>query len=285
MTYFRTVTATFVEDHKAGKATTVSTRELLCWVVAFFATATICIILRKALDGTPLARLAFNAVDIIAWGSALILILRHGTARVATTCQIYAVLATFACAMFLPGRFVMLALLPIGLMLTIASGWSQGQRRAGAVFVAIGLQPLIGRVIPVLFGDIILKLDTAAAGIVMQFFLPGSSWYQDLLKPPQGVGVTVMMGCSSFANLSYVMLCFTSLYLLDGGRPSWRGAAALLGVSLVVFAANTARLIGIATSLESYQYWHDGSGAQIFAIVVTALTIGLCSILSRWASA
>lgn len=267
-----------------GKNTALSTRELLWWICAFFAVATVCMVVRKALDGTPLWGLVFNAVEIIAWGCAFLLIRRDQDARPATTGQVCAVVMTLVCAMVLPGRFGTLALLPIGLVIMLGRGWSDGQRRAGTIFVAIAAQRLVSRIIPVLFGDIILKLDTAAAGVMMQVFVPGSSWSGNLLKPPGDVGVTVMMACSSFANLSSVMLCFVSLNALDGGRPSRRALLATLIVSLVVIALNTVRLIAIARSLESYHYWHDGAGSQIFAIAMTVLTIGLCSGLSRWAS-
>jgi hypothetical protein len=262
----------------------LTSRELLGWVVAFFAVCSLCFAVGEARSTSGASNLVIQFVNLIAWACALLLILRDPARRAASASQIVTVIVLIGGALFSPGRFGILALLPLGLAMMAGRDWSGEQRRAGAIFVAIAMQRLLGRIVPILFGDAILKADTAAAGVAMRLLMPGSTWTGNVLKPPHDVGVVVGMPCSSFANLSFVMLCFVSLYAVDRGRASWRATAAVAGVCLVVILANTGRLILTARSLESYSYWHDGAGQHIFGFMLTVLTIALCSLSSRWAS-
>jgi exosortase/archaeosortase family protein len=272
-------------EHFGKDLSGMTSRELLGWVIASFTLTSICFAIRQTQFKADASGLVIQAVDLIAWACAFLLILRDPDRRRASSVQIASVFALIGGAMFLPGRFGTIALLPLGLSMAVTRAWSDEQRRAGAILAAIAMQRLLARVIPILFGDAILKADTAAAGIAMGMVFPGSSWSGNTLKPPHDVGVIVGMPCSSFANLSFVMLCFVSLYAIDRGRPSWRAAAAIAGVCLSVIVINTARLILTARSLESFSYWHDGTGQHIFAVLLTIVSVTLCSLSSRWAAA
>jgi exosortase/archaeosortase family protein len=261
----------------------MSTRELLCWMVAFFAMANAA---RRFQYGAHAFVFVLDGVELIAWGCALLLIVRDKEPARASSQQIGSLVGLGAFVILLPSASAMtLALIPFGLFVSFGRGWTSAQHRAGFVFLSLAAQRLMGKIVPILFGDTILRLDTAVAGTFMRLFVPGSTWTGNVLKPPHDVGVVVGMPCSSFANLSLVMLCFVSLYAVDGGRPSRRAAAAVAGVCLLVVLVNTVRLVATAHSLESYKYWHDGAGAEIFSLFLTVLTITLCSISSRWASA
>jgi hypothetical protein len=280
--------ALWVSNREAAKPShtqkVLSTGELLCWVVAFFAAISICYAAKSWWTGSKSTSI-FSAVELIAWGCALRLILGDpAKTRPSSTFHVFTVAGIALCVLFVPVRSSAMALIPLGLFVLLFDGWSVRQRRAGAIFIALGCQRLLGSVIPVLFGDVILKLDTAGAGLLMQFFVPGTTWSGNVLKPPGDPGITVFMGCSSFANLSFVILCFTSLYAADGGRSPRRAMAAVTCVCGCVILLNTLRLVAAAKSLDSYIYWHNGTGAEIFGVVMTILTVALCSMGSRWAS-
>jgi hypothetical protein len=151
--------------------------------------------------------------------------------------------------------------------------------------LAIATQGFSAKWAAILLESPILSFDTALAGVVMQWVTPGSTWAGHSLRPPGGVGVTLYLACSSFANLSLVWLCFASLAALDGVWRAGRAAAAVAGVSLVVFAANTLRIVLMAQSLRMYEYWHYGPGGQMLALALSATTVALCSLGSRWAAA
>ena len=270
---------------QAARPARLSTGELLCWAAAFFVTSSAAYVLRAWREGVAAAGLVFNAVEAIAWGCALLLIVRDRAATRATAGRLAAIAALMAVAAVLPGRTAALMLIPLGAFVLAQRGWSKNERRAGAVLLAIGMQRLIGKLVPMLIGGPILRLDTAVAGVAMRWLVPGTQWEGTALRPPGEVGITVGMPCSSFANLSFVVLCFTSLYALDGGRPTWRAVGALLAICALVVVVNTARLILTARSLPSFVYWHDGQGAQFFALGLTVLTVASCSMLSRWAAA
>jgi exosortase/archaeosortase family protein len=263
----------------------LSTRELLCWAVAMFAAVSLSSVAKLWWAAPAQIAGVFNAIELIAWGCALLLILRDPERGAAATgFQIGAVAVLAGCALLGPGRSGVIALAPLGLLILFGGGWSEGQRRAGAVFVAIGLQRLLGTAIPVLAGDVLLRLDTAAAGMLMQLVVPGTTWSDNILKPPGDVGVTVYMACSSFSNLSYTILCFVSLYALDTGRWSRRASLALAAICVGIIALNTARLVFTARSLEGFVYWHEGEGSTIFGLVLTVVTVSACSVGARWAA-
>ena len=153
------------------------------------------------------------------------------------------------------------------------------------ILFAIAAYRIAAKLLLVLFADVILRLDTAVAGVMLAWVVPGSTWSGTELHPPGGVGITVAMACSSFANLSLVCLCYTSIAVLDGARHSRRNFAAMVGVCLVIIALNTLRLLLMARSLDAYEYWHFGPGSQIFGVGMSAVAVALSSLGSRWANA
>jgi hypothetical protein len=52
-------------------------------------------------------------------------------------------------------------------------------------------------------------------------------------------------------------------------------------VSALMFAANILRLVLICWSKTSGAYWHDGTGAQIFALAVNGLIAGCAYFIAR----
>ena len=62
------------------------------------------------------------------------------------------------------------------------------------------------------------------------------------------------------------MLCWVTLTKLN--RPNWIATDFIFGaaVCIVMIAVNVARLYVTAVDAASYEYWHNGDGAQIFRL-------------------
>jgi len=266
------------------RPTGLTTQEGLIWVAVLFLASAATTIGVAALSGVA-GRASLSAVELIAWGCALQIVLREKGRVASPPLQTGIMLLVAIAAALGGGKLVYAGAFVIGVLTIWGRGWSPAERRFGLIFLAVATYRVLPKVILVMFGDLILRLDTAAAGVLLTFVVPGSTWSGTLIRPPHDIGITVAIGCSSFANLSLVTLCYTSMALLDGARWSRRNVGALLGVYLVVIGLNTWRLMLMARSIPAYEYWHNGAGAEIFGVGLSLATVGLCSVGSRWANA
>lgn len=269
---------------RQGARAPLTTRELLVWVSLFF----------LAITGTPLLHLGtgvaepgyepVDAIRLVAWGCVALLLARDRERRPASARQVWTMLLICTAAVPLAGIAAYLAFTAAGLTVVLRLGWSVRERRAGAVLLAMAMAKLWSKLVALLLSDVILRLDTASAGLALRAGVAGSSWSGNRLFSPDGPGVTVAMGCSSFANLSLVCLCFTSLAALDGARFDRRSALALAGACGAIVLLNTLRLLLMARSLPAFEYWHNGAGAHGFAIGMSAAAVLSCSAGARWAA-
>lgn len=261
----------------------MSSRELLAWVAILSAAARLSAIISTELAaGTD--RASWSMIELIVWGCAFALLIRDKYATALTARQAWAVGPLLGLTMMLSGNLLYVCLLLIGAVVVRGNGWSYDQRRFGVILMAIGLYRIGSRLVVLLFGDVILRMDTALAGVLMTAYVPGSTWSDNHITPPNDVGITVGMACSSFANLSLVSLCYTSIAILDGATWTRRNLASIAAVWLAIILLNTVRLVLMARSLAAYEYWHNGAGAEIFGVGLSLMTVALCSIGSRWAN-
>jgi exosortase/archaeosortase family protein len=95
---------------------------------------------------------------------------------------------------------------------------------------------------------------------------------------PNGHGVVIISGCSSFHNLSLALLCWVTISRLR--RQNWQVRDFVIGsaIGITMILLNVARISLMAWDIELYHYWHDGIGAEIFAVAasLTILLMSLC---------
>jgi hypothetical protein len=91
-----------------------------------------------------------------------------------------------------------------------------------------------------------------------------------------GHGIVVYSGCSSF-HLSMALLCWVTVIALRNQNWQTRDLKIGYAVGITMVFCNVARLCLMAWNADLYHYWHDGAGAQIFAIgaSVSVLVISL----------
>lgn len=280
-------TVTEVSDPGPGPApgwARISTRELLIWTVILFGGESV-IRSVAGLAGNGIGSGSWTVIDLIVWGCVARLAWRDHGMRAAGPGQTAMIVAIMAASTVLSGNLVYCALFLIGVIVARGDGWTDQERRAGVIMMAIGIYRVISKLIVMLFAETILRADTAIAGLLITAVVPGSSWTGNTIRPPHDVGITVAMACSSFANLSLVSLCYTSIAVLDGAVVSRRNGLAVGSVWLAVIGLNTVRLVLMARSLDAYTYWHFGPGAALFGVTISLVTVVMCSFGSKWANA
>jgi hypothetical protein len=139
-------------------------------------------------------------------------------------------------------------------------------RAAAAVLAALSVQEFWGHVLFNLAALPLLHAETAAVGVILQAFRPGTVWQDNVITGPSGYGIVVYTGCSSFHNLSLAMLCWVTVSRLR--HQNWRTSDLVTGgaVAATMILLNLARLCLMALNIDLFRFWHDGAGAEIFAI-------------------
>ncbi len=151
-------------------------------------------------------------------------------------------------------------------------------RAAAIVLAALSVQQLWGYVFFHLFAFPLLCAETAVVGTILEGLRAGTLWHNNVIVGPDGYGIVLYDQCSAFHNLSVAMLCWVTISRLRHQfwhrRDLWIGAV----VALTMVGWNILRLSFMAWSLAQYEFWHDGAGAQIFALgaALSVLLISLC---------
>ena len=150
-------------------------------------------------------------------------------------------------------------------------------RAAGIVLAALSVQELWGHIFFNLVTFPLLRAETAVVGTLLEAMRPGTVWHDNAITGPNGYGIVIINSCSSFHNLSLAMLCWLTVSRLR--HQDWRvrdfviGGA--IGVTMILF--NVVRICLMGWDINLYHYWHDGIGAEIYAIGAS-LTILLMSL-------
>jgi exosortase/archaeosortase family protein len=92
-----------------------------------------------------------------------------------------------------------------------------------------------------------------------------------------GYGIIIYTGCSSFHNVSLAMLCWITVSRLRHQNRRSRDLVIGGAVAATMILLNVARLCLMAWDNAFFDYWHEGIGAEIFAISasLTILVISL----------
>jgi exosortase/archaeosortase family protein len=175
-------------------------------------------------------------------------------------------------------RMIWIAALGVALYLVFFNGDEPKLRAAGTVLAGLSVQEFWGHLFFKLVSLPLLRAETAAVGTMLQVARPGTVWQENVITGPDGYGIVIYGGCSSFHNLSLAMLCWLTVSRLR--HQNWRRRDFLIGGAVcgTIIVFNLIRLFLMAWDEDLFRYWHDGTGAEIFAIgaSVTILLISLC---------
>jgi exosortase/archaeosortase family protein len=140
------------------------------------------------------------------------------------------------------------------------------------------MQEFWGHIFFNLIASPLLTTEARAVGTMLAAVQSGTAWKDNIITGPNGFGIIVYSGCSSFHNLSLAILCWLTVSRWQH-QNHWRRDVVMLGVVAgIMILLNLLRLCLMAWNLDLFYYWHQGTGANIFAIgaSLTILCISLC---------
>jgi exosortase/archaeosortase family protein len=258
----------------------ISRRELLIWItLCLFANQTLLLLDVQSVDAFATSLLTQNDIYWLACAVALYRLHVSDHAVRASRLDVTLALALGALILFtslLPYRF------GIGLLATLVALYllmlDQGDRNlkaAGAVLLAVSTQLVWGPIFFQLFTPELLKADAALVGSALMALRPDVVWSGTAFFAPDGHAVWLIAACSSFNNVSSAVLACVAVTMFR--RNEWVRrdiqTIAIAGVAMILI--NSLRICLLVWSIDSRQYWHDGSGAQILAIAQTLVVLAI----------
>lgn len=186
---------------------------------------------------------------------------------------------------YIAGFAILIAFLPIGpaswimvsavaIYLIITSTNDENLRRAGWLFLSLTVPVFWGRRIMTLFSDYILSIDAYLVSFVTQTARQGN-----VVAMPDGAGALVIASaCSSMANISLAILCWTLFSQIHGLKWCLRNLLwCFLGCASVALV-NITRIAIIGYFPNHYTFLHDGFGVTIDSW----LTVLVCFLICRF---
>ena len=238
--------------------------------------------LHSTSPGQILSDLAAASVfQIMAWYAIFRLLASSDPRQVAQLRDILVALA-LCLPLFLPTtRTIKFVALGAAIFSWIRGRDDPNLRGAGVVLAALTVQQYWGHIVFDIFALPLLQAETAVVGTLVQVLRAGTVWQGNVITGPSGFGIVVYSACSSFHNLSLAMLCWLTVTRLR--NQSWRRRDLLTGcvIGAAMIACNVARLCLMAWSPGFYEYWHNGPGAQIFAVGASVMVLVLSLYGSR----
>jgi len=147
-------------------------------------------------------------------------------------------------------------------------------RASALLLLAIALRDPTTKLFLTLFANQILSFDTWLTFLSLSSFYGSSfSMQGNLISQADSYGLLILTGCSSFVNLSLVLLLWLALSLRF--KPSLSGIDIALASILCVgvLALNTFRLTLMAIDQHWYQLFHEGSGALVIELATFLLAL------------
>jgi exosortase/archaeosortase family protein len=224
----------------------------------------------------------FDAFDAVAWAVAAWRLAKAPDAP-ASLGEVVFALAVAVLAALRPHAAAPLAATGVGLWLLMRSPGNSDERAAGAVLLAIASHQLWSALVFSVFSPEFVKFDASLVGHIVIWTVRGAAQHDNIITVPGGHGIAVLEGCSSFSNVSTSLLAWVALSKLE--RATWRSRDfAVAGATVVAqLGLNIGRMYLLAQSHDMFIYWHDATGAQIYAAVGSAAAVLISLFGSRWA--
>jgi hypothetical protein len=256
------------EDRRGGSD--LPRRDIFIWVsVVLFVNHLFGVI--TEMPSTSLEKLIADVLSIgvfqyMAWYVIFRLLVSSDSMLVARW-QDFLIAGALCFLVFLPTvRIIWVAATSIAIYWWFFNAGDPKLRAAGAVIAALSVQELWGHAFFHLLSFPLLSAETAVVGTILEIARAGTVWQANVITGPTGYGIVILDDCSAFHNLSLAMLCWVTVSKLRDQswkiQDFWVGIA--IGLTMILF--NVLRLCLMAWNLDLFHYWHEGGGAEIFAI-------------------
>jgi hypothetical protein len=148
---------------------------------------------------------------------------------------------------------------------------------ASAVFLAVSIHEVWGRMLLAVLTPTLARVDAALASGVLGLFRDGVSRTGTVIDTGSGYTLVIIAACVSFkAFLQGLLCCFAFTRAV---RSAWRWSElATWGVLAVCMVAlNTVRLALSGLHLDIHRALHAGIGSTAFGLVVLVLALGVAA--------
>jgi hypothetical protein len=218
---------------------------------------------------------SISAFQILGWYAVLRLLFLQTSSAPGTTQDFWAIGVVGAINLLPAGKALWIAASLAAVYIYAQSEKGSNGRAGASVLAALCVQSQWGPNIFYLFSVYLLRADTALVGFALDMTRSGFVWHDNVIMT-QGHSIAIYSGCSSFHNISLATLCWISLTKLQ--RPTFIKSDLLFGAAacLAMIALNATRIYIMSISFEKYDYWHNGFGAEIFAVTSTAIIAAIC---------
>lgn len=250
-----------------------------------------------AINITLMGRLANSvdetAIQILTWAVSVLLVVRDrhklkfetnpSAIAVGTMLVIWVLIKSLLTRRVYDVLFILTPLMGTVGVALIASGW----RGLKQYWKAILLSATLG--IPVSFLFAIIEKIIPVNMFTAQF-ANSVLWYSGVKVIQQGItiisqfgAVEVARGCAGLPpilmllriTLMFVLVFPTSRFNL------WVMFPSAVAIAFVVNSLRVALLVVISSQADTFKYWHEGDGSQIFSVAAVSLLLGLCNWLTR----
>jgi hypothetical protein len=211
----------------------------------------------------------------VAWFAVLSLIVDSARQAPGRASDVVVMLAVIASGVLTARSVPWLALTASAAYLMVRDRTDIKLSAAGAVMLALAFNGFWGPRLFETFAYYLLQADAALVGAALSATRTGIQWSETIVGASDDHSIIVYGPCSSFHNISLGLLCWVALAKL--ARPRWVKADILVGLAVVVtvIALNASRLYLMALGAESFEYWHIGTGQQIFAWATTLSVLAI----------
>jgi exosortase/archaeosortase family protein len=224
---------------------------------------------------------AIGAFQFMAWYVVFGLLRDSDPVRVARWRDLLVVAALCLLLIFPISRAIWGAALGIAIYLFLFNKRDPRLRAAATVLAGLAVQQYWGRILFNFVAFPLLRFETTAVGTILAAVQPGTVWQDNMITGPNGFGIVVYDACSSFHNVSLAVLCWVTVSRWQR-QCQWKQDLAMLGaVSGTMILLNLFRLCLMAWSINLYDYWHTGAGAEIFGIAASLIILSIALYGSR----
>ena len=252
-----------------------SRRELFIWLASILCASAFAQSMTHG-GTTALSLESIGAFQILGWFAVLRLLYLQTSSAPASRRDFWVAGVVGAIDLLPSGKATWIAATLAALYIYAGNEKGSNGRAGAAVLGALSVQSLWGPTLFSLFTVYLLRADAALVGVALKLTRGGFDWHENVIST-QGFTVGIYNDCSSFHNISLAALCWISLTKLH--RPTFIRSDFKFGAAacLAMIALNAARLYAISLGRESFAYWHDGAGAQIFAVTASFVIAAICA--------
>ena len=252
-----------------------SRRELFIWLASILCASAFAQSMTHG-GTTALSLESIGAFQILGWFAVLRLLYLQTSSAPASSRDFWVTGVIGAITLLPSGKATWIAATLAALYIYAGNEKGSNGRAGASVLAALSVQSLWGPTLFSLFTVYILRADAALVGVALKLTRGGFDWRENIISS-QDFSVGIYNGCSSFHNISLAALCWISLTKLH--RPTFIKSDFKFGAAacLAMIALNAARLYAISLGRESFLFWHDGAGAQIFAVTASFVIAAICA--------